>query len=242
MTLGVKAMSYCVNCGVKLEQSEGKCPLCSVVVQNPMEPYDPRAKKPYPARTAEQNLEINKKYYAFLMAVIFLIPALILLFLDLLPNLALTWSLYPVGALLMTFVFAVVPALVKKYRLYWSIVLDSAALCAYLKLIEFLTQSGRWFSAIAFPLIILAGLMLLAMTASVRQNLLKGLLVPAVGTMLVGILAVAAELLISSNERHALTLEWSLYVLVPCFLVGLSMLILHLNQPLRSELHRRLHI
>ena len=30
-------MSYCVNCGVELEQSLGQCPLCNTPVINPRE-------------------------------------------------------------------------------------------------------------------------------------------------------------------------------------------------------------
>ncbi len=234
-------MSYCVNCGVELENSQGKCPLCDTVVQNPMEPYDPRAKKPYPPRTPEQNLTINRKYYVLLLSIAFLVPALICFVLDLLSG-AIDWSLYPMGAILMVFVFFAVPGLVSKYRLYTSILADGAAICGYLKLVQWLGKGGIWFDSIVFPLLILAVMMTLAMAASIRQRLVAGLLVPAVALVLIGILAIVTELLIGSSVQHALRLTWSPFVLIPCFLVGLALFLVHMNQPLRSQLHRRLHI
>ena len=54
-------MSYCVNCGVELEKSEKKCPLCGVEVINPKEPpqdKEPR-QRPYPNRIEELSVNIN---------------------------------------------------------------------------------------------------------------------------------------------------------------------------------------
>jgi hypothetical protein len=235
-------MSYCVNCGVELEKSQGKCPLCDTVVQNPMEPYNPRVKKPYPARTAEQNLSINRKYYLLLLSIAFLVPALICFLLDFIGGDGLNWSLYAIGAILMLFVFFLVPGIITKYKLYASIIADGVAICAYLELIEYLSGTGAWFSKIVFPVMILAILMTLAMVASVRQKLLTGLTIPAVMFVLIGILSVATELLIVSNVEKLLHLSWSPVVLVPCFLVALALFLVHMNGPLRSELHRRLHI
>ena len=53
-------MSYCVNCGVELSPSEKTCPLCSVEVVNPRQPYDEKAVRPYPRRLDP----INARIYA----------------------------------------------------------------------------------------------------------------------------------------------------------------------------------
>ena len=56
-------MSYCVNCGVELEKSEKKCPLCGVEVINPAQPpedKEPR-QRPYPNRREELSMNINKQ-------------------------------------------------------------------------------------------------------------------------------------------------------------------------------------
>ena len=64
-------MSYCVNCGVELEKSEKKCPLCGVEVINPKEPpqdKEPR-QRPYPNRIEELSVNINKQFAAALLSV-----------------------------------------------------------------------------------------------------------------------------------------------------------------------------
>jgi len=235
-------MSYCVNCGVEMEKSQGKCPLCGTVVQNPMEPYDPRIKKMYPQRSAEQNLTINRRYYLLLIAIAFLVPAAVCFLLDWISGPGLSWSLYAIGAMVMVFVFFLGPGLLVKHKVYICIVLDGAAVCGFLALVEYLSGSGEWFSKIVFPLLVLTVFATLAMLASIRQKIIKGLIIPAVALVLIGILSVATELLIASNVEGHLALSWSPVVLVPCFLVALALFLIHMNQPLRSELHRRLHI
>ena len=59
-------MSYCVNCGVELEKSEKRCPLCGVEVINPAQPpedKEPR-QRPYPNRIEELSMNINKQFAA----------------------------------------------------------------------------------------------------------------------------------------------------------------------------------
>ena len=41
-------MSYCVHCGVKLDQTASVCPLCQTSVHNPRQPVDDTAARPYP--------------------------------------------------------------------------------------------------------------------------------------------------------------------------------------------------
>ena len=41
-------MAYCVNCGVKLEESLEKCPLCNTPVYHPDMNPEKKVKSPYP--------------------------------------------------------------------------------------------------------------------------------------------------------------------------------------------------
>ena len=53
-------MSYCVNCGVKLKQSEKFCPLCNTKVINPNNLKDKFI--PAYSQVVEKHKGINKKY------------------------------------------------------------------------------------------------------------------------------------------------------------------------------------
>ncbi len=235
-------MSYCVECGVKLGGGEEKCPLCGTAVQNPIHPYNPRAPKPYPARTAEQNLQIDRRYLLGLVSSAMLLPAAILVVLDLFFSGGLSWSLYPLGALVLLFVALAVPILVKKHRIYITMAIDAAVLLGYLKMVESVSGARGWFDPVVFPLIILAALMVLGVTASIRQRLLKNLAIPAVILTLVALLSLAVELLVSSQMLNRLQVSWSPFVMLPCGFIALMLFLIHSHKPLQAELKKRLHL
>ena len=235
-------MAYCVECGVKLGEAEGKCPLCGTAVQNPIHPYNPRTPKPFPVRTPEQNLQIDRRYLLGLISSAMLLPAAICVVLDFFFGGRISWSVYPVGALVLLFVALAVPILVKKHRIYVTIAMDALVLLGYLKMVELLSESRGWFSPIVFPVIMLAALMVLGVTASVRQRLLRELAVPATILLLVAILAFSVELLVSSQMYGELRIAWSPFVMLPCCFIALMLYIVHSHKPLREELKKRLHI
>ena len=64
-------MSYCVNCGVKLKQSEKVCPLCNTKVINPNNLKDKFT--PAYSQAVEKHKEVNNScvnmcsyYYSFM--------------------------------------------------------------------------------------------------------------------------------------------------------------------------------
>lgn len=57
-------MSYCVNCGVELADSERRCPLCHTEVHNPRQPYDRKIPKPFPNRLDLFEPEDNRGFAA----------------------------------------------------------------------------------------------------------------------------------------------------------------------------------
>lgn len=235
-------MSYCVNCGVKLSPSERKCPLCSCPVNNPMDPFDPRVEKPYPGRSHDQDLKQSRLAAICLAAVLLLTPAGICVLVDLAVSGAVTWSLYPTGALAMVFVTAAAVLSSPNAGAYLGILAGDASLCLYLLMVQQLSGGGIWFQAVVFPVLLLTGMMSLAMVASIRQRVLHGLAVPAVLLMLLALTALAVDLLVTVQLQGCLCLTWAGYVMIPCGVIALLLLFIHHNAPLRSQLKRMLHL
>ena len=52
-------MSYCVNCGVELDASAKKCPLCDTPVYNPKAPEPEKQPSPFPLEKGQ--VEVVKK-------------------------------------------------------------------------------------------------------------------------------------------------------------------------------------
>lgn len=70
-------MSYCVNCGVELDDSAKKCALCGAPVLNPyLDEPEEALPPPYPDRLALPE-GTNRRYIAFLVSMVLLIPNLI---------------------------------------------------------------------------------------------------------------------------------------------------------------------
>ena len=61
-------MSYCVNCGVRLEKTMTSCPLCHTPVYNPDNPPDTKALPPFPLEAGEVEMSSRKQKYMFLSA------------------------------------------------------------------------------------------------------------------------------------------------------------------------------
>ena len=91
-------MSYCVNCGVKLKNSEKKCPLCNTKVINPNK-MDAEYEPVYSSKV-ENFKKINYKYLSKIIILILMITSFLILLLDYVSSGTITWSLYVVASIL----------------------------------------------------------------------------------------------------------------------------------------------
>ena len=97
---------YCVKCGVKLGDSEKKCPLCGTGAFHPEIRRD-IADNAYPQGRMP---DINKSLVGVVvLTAIFLISVFTVLLCDLKVYGKITWSGYVVGALMLTYIVAVLP-------------------------------------------------------------------------------------------------------------------------------------
>lgn len=174
-------MSYCVNCGVELEKSEKKCPLCGVEVINPKEPpqdKEPR-QRPYPNRIEELSVNINKQFAAALLSVFMVFAAAICCVCNIIIDKGITWSQYVIGAIFFTWVAVTVPLLFKRAVLIKSLVLDIAALLFFLFMVSRLDGSRPWFTTVAVPIVSVVASMALILVLGVQYKYIRGLTLPA---------------------------------------------------------------
>ena len=64
-------MSYCVNCGVELDASAKKCPLCDTPVYNPKAPEPEKQPSPFPKEKGQVEV-VKRKDLGVLLTVIVL--------------------------------------------------------------------------------------------------------------------------------------------------------------------------
>lgn len=148
-------MSYCVNCGVELDDSAKKCALCGAPVLNPyLDEPEEALPPPYPDRLALPE-GTNRRYIAFLVSMVLLIPNLICGVANLLILDSGVWSAYIVSSSLLFWVFFIVPFLMEKPRPLVLWLLDTLAGTLYTWLYYVVGWGPRgWFLHLGLPLIL----------------------------------------------------------------------------------------
>ena len=69
-------MSYCVNCGVELDPSLKKCPLCNTPVINPNELEGLTYEPPFPTVKGQVEPVKRKDLFLFTIVVLFIVAGL----------------------------------------------------------------------------------------------------------------------------------------------------------------------
>ena len=237
-------MSYCVNCGVELAESEKKCPLCKTPVINPSNPWKEPENRPYPKRLEVIIENINKRFFAVLASIILLIPIFICSLTDIMTTHEFTWSGYVIGALGIFFVIILLPMFFVKKRSFLFLLLDLVIVLLYLYFIELKTApQNKWFLSLALPLTIIFGVIvfLFIMYAKYRKNH-PVMEVIALVFAAIGVYTVCIELFINLFIGGMVPLIWSLYSCVPCIIISVAFIILNRRKKLLESIEKRLFI
>ena len=156
---------YCVNCGVKLSDTEKACPLCGVAAYHPdisksyAEPLYPPYK--YPEK------RVSPKGALIIITTLFLIPLLITLLCDFQFNNRVTWSGYVIGGLLVGYVMLVLPWWFDKPNPAIFLPCAFVAIGLFLLYISLYTK-GYWFLSFALPITIGVAMIVTAVTVLMR--------------------------------------------------------------------------
>lgn len=234
-------MSYCVNCGVKLDDTASFCPLCHTPVVNPNQSADAAAPKPFPTEPGEV-APVSKWELALLISAMFASVAVCCAILNIFLPAERTWSLYVIGAAVMLWIWFVPPLLLRGMHLCFRLMLDVAAVGIYVFLISIDLDGLAWFMGLALPIILLGGAVMLflgLMMRDRRRSILTSvtLIIGAVGVFLVGV-----EFFADHYLMGMWTPGWSLVVLTVCVALVIPLVIVRRVPSLREEVRRRFHM
>ena len=230
---------YCINCGVKLADSESSCPLCGVTVFHPEldrpmgDPLYPPHKKPAP--------QISSKTALVVVTTFFLIPLLITLMCDLRLNSGVTWSGYVMGALVVSYMILVMPFWFRRPNPVIFLPCDFTVVGLYLLYIN-LATGGHWFLSFAFPAVGGMGILITAVVALLRY-LRRGKLYITGGALIaLGAFLPLMELLLCRTFQIPQFVGWSLYSLICLALLGGMLIFLAIHTPSRETMERKFFI
>lgn len=233
-------MSYCVNCGVELDASATKCPLCDTPVYNPKAPEPATQPSPFPKEKGQVEV-VKRKDLGVLLTVIVLATAVTCGLLNALVFQGNLWSLAVIGVFLVLWVIMIPVVIYSRQPIYLSILLDGVAVVVYLYLLTYLTGHNDWFYGLGLPIVLLVTVVVEAVTLCIRRlpmSFLTGALYLISG---IAVLCVGLELLIDRYLRQEIMLGWSAIVLTVCVIVDITIATLLSRRRLRNAVRRRLH-
>ena len=143
-------MSYCVNCGVELDASATKCPLCDTPVYNPKAPEPEKQPSPFPREKGQVEV-VKRKDLGVLLTVIVLATAVTCGLLNAFVFRNSLWSLAVIGVVLVLWVIMIPVVIYTRQPIYVSILLDGVAVIVYLYLLTYLTGHNSWFYGLGLP-------------------------------------------------------------------------------------------
>ena len=124
-------MSYCVNCGVELDNTAKKCALCNTPVVNPnIMAGLSEEEKPFSDKLIIPEA-IKKRFLAFGVSVTMLIPNIVMFFLNVFFIRGNFWSIYVFSSCLLFWVVFVFPFFMKKIRPYILWAFDTLAVSGF---------------------------------------------------------------------------------------------------------------
>ena len=227
---------YCVNCGVKLANTEKKCPLCSTTVYHP-DIAQPTQQPLYPSnRFPKRNS--GTKVLNGAVIILFFIPLLVCFFADQSIDGRIEWFGYVAGALLVSYIVFALPLWFHKPNPVIFSPCDFAAVGLYLLYIN-LQTGGNWFLPFALPVV--GGFSLICCTViTLLHYLRRGKLYIFGGAfMATGAFVLLVELL--TNITFGLQfVGWSIYPLVVLMLLGGLLIYLAINGVAREMIERKI--
>lgn len=229
---------YCVNCGVKLGESEKKCPLCGAVAFHPELPR-PNGEPLYPTQSIPAK-QVNRRSAQIILTAVFLLPLVITLQCDLLINRGITWSGFVAGALVLGYTVLVLPNWFVKPNPVVFVPIDFAAVGIYLLYIDLVTHGG-WFLSFGLPLVGSLGLLVTTVVTLTRYLRRGKLFIYGGAGIALGGLMLLMEFLIISTFGRSFT-GWSLYPLTALVILGGMLIFLGINRTAREAMTRKLFI
>ena len=237
-------MSYCVNCGVELADTEKACPLCFVEVINPKNPYNPDFERHYP-NIPVAGVVSHHRDLILPVGMVMLIPVFICVTCDLLTTRRLSWSPFVVASLALLSGFLLPPLAMSltRSKVMACLGIDWVVLFFFLLALDRMTP-GRWFAPVALPFLAVAGLVSFGLASLLLYVVSHRLVRIALTFFAIGLLSLCCDFLIKQNasENFQFPVGWSLFVLVPCLLIGVLLIVINHNQRLKEDMRQRFFV
>lgn len=232
-------MSYCVHCGVELNENADRCPLCNTPVLDPSRTPPTGNPDFFPSRPAQVD-PVSKRGLAILITSMLVSVSLCCALLNLALKPETHWHFFVVGAAAMLWIWSVLPILIPKLPLWGRLTIDVGAVGLYVWIISLALDGKTWFYGLAIPLLIFSAITVCLLSWLLRR---KHSTLSTVTMILaaIGIYCVEVELCCDWYIHHTIDLGWSLVVFACCVGLCIPLIVVRRVPSLREEVRRRFH-
>lgn len=237
---GTSIMSYCVHCGVELDQTCALCPLCHTPVQNPNQPVDTYGPKPFPSRKGVSE-PIHHYEFTILISTILATVAVVCFILNCFVFSSTRWSVYVIGICALLWIFFLPFFFPETIHTSHSLILNGLGIAVFLWVISVLHPGNGWYLDIGLPITILGTLLVFVFYFFTLRQKSSFIMKTALFFGNLGLLCVAIELLWHLHYQHPVSLSWSAIVLTCCISIDVVLITLSFMKGLREEVRRRMH-
>lgn len=225
---------YCIKCGAELSDGQTVCPICKTRVYHPDFPVE--EKNTYPKDNFLPE-EYNRRGIMFVITILFLIPLILPVALELSWHESIIWSGYVSGGTLLAYIMFVLPCWFRHPNPVIFVPGSFAAITLFLLYVNFATGGG-WFMSFAFPLSGGMGAIASAMAALMRY-IKRGRLYMFGGCSIAfGLWTVLLEFLIRYSFGISTPFYWSLATLTVFFILGMMLIVIAIVKPFKESLRR----
>lgn len=233
-------MSYCVHCGVELDPSLKKCPLCNTPVLDPNNIPHYEAASPYPSKKGKVE-PARKKDAAIFVSVLLLTISITCAILNWLVFPRVLWSLLVIGFCVVIWVICIPLIFYQKLSPYPAVLFDGMAVSFYLYLISRLTGSADWLFYLGLPIAAMFTVLFEFFILFIRRVNRSFFAVTLYILSLISLSCIGIELLCRNFLEDPLRITWSAIVLTVCIVFIIAIVTVLLLPRVREEARRRLH-
>ncbi|MGM9643259.1 MAG: zinc-ribbon domain-containing protein [Eubacteriales bacterium] len=232
---------YCVKCGVELADTENVCPLCGTHVYHPDIERAP-AEPTYP-EYEKVHKNMRPHGLLFIITVLAAMPVAITLFCDLYFGNGLTWSIYPIGGIILFYIAFVLPQWFRRPNPVVFVPVTFGVLGLYLLYINF-SVDGHWFLSFAFPILVYVSLCVCTVVTLLRYTRRGRLYIAGASFLAAGVLCPLIEFFMNLTflDKGLFDFFWSIIPLIACFLAGMMLIVIAIVKPLRESLRKKFFI
>lgn len=236
-------MSYCVHCGVELDASLSRCPLCKTPVVNPNHREAVTVPTTYPQENVSIVMRKMRRMTALLLTVIFAVPMLVCPLCDFIIEGQLTWSCYVIISIIFAWLVSVPPIILRHNTLLKCTWIDYFSCNLLLIVLNILSLPERnWYVALGLPITSFIVFVILTFIFLFRKFNIRPLTVISLSLLMSGVLSVWVECLLIAYNQTESTLIWSIPVLISCTAISVLFFIISRMSRLQALIRRKMHL